>query len=92
MIDPETGEAREEMRRVCRHIEAIDEALKQLGVQVNTYMDQPYDSGLPIRVIAFEPTAGVSREEIKETIKPEIKFRGDRIQMAEVIVGMPQTA
>lgn len=90
MVDPDTGEPKEEMKRVFRHIEAIFEALKQIDMDIVDPTGQTYDSGMALKVVSFERTPGLSREEITETIKPTVKWRGGLIQMAEVIVGTPQ--
>lgn len=89
MVDPDTGEAKEEMRRVCRHIEAIIENLKQLGVETMDPVGRTYDPGMALKVVSFEQTPGLSKEEIKETIKPSVSWQGHLIQMGEVIVGTP---
>ena len=89
MVDPETGEAKEEMKRVYRHIEAIIEALKQVGVETIDPEGRVYDSGMALKVVSFEPTSGLSNEEIKETIKPSVAWQGRLIQIGEVIVGTP---
>ena len=91
MVDPDTGEPKEEMKRVYRHIEAIIESLKQIGVETIDPVGRAYDSGMALKVITFEPTPGLSNEEIKETIKPSVAWQGRLIQIGEVIVGTPQT-
>ena len=91
MVDSDTGEAKEEMKRVYRHIEAIFEALKQIGVETIDPVGRVYDTGMALKVVAFEPTPGLSHEEIKETIKPSVAWQGRLIQIGEVIVGTPQT-
>lgn len=90
MVDADTGEAKEEMRRVYRHIEAIFESLKGIGIEIIDPTGRAYDSGMALKVISFEQTLGLSKEEIKETIKPSISWQGRLIQMGEVIVGTPQ--
>ena len=92
MVDPDTGEARDEMKRVYRHIEAISGALKEMGVEIIDPTGRPYDLGMALKVISFEQTPGLAAEEIKETIKPSVVWQGRLIQMGEVIVGTPQTA
>lgn len=92
MVDPDTGEAKEEMKRVYRHIEGIFDALSQIGIETIDPTGRAYDSGLTLKVVSFEQTPGLSKEEIKETIKPSVKWQGQLIQMGEVIVGTPQTA
>ena len=91
MVDPDTGEAKEEMKRVYRHIEAIFDALKEIGFETIDPTGRPYDSGMALKVISFEQTPGLAEEEIKETIKPSVVWQGRLIQMGEVIVGTPQT-
>ena len=91
MVDTETNEPKEEMKRVYRHVEAIFEALKQVGVEITDPIGRVYDSGMALKVVTFEPTVGLSKEEIKETIKPSVTWQGRLIQMGEVIVGTPQT-
>lgn len=91
MVDPDTGETKEEMKRVYRHIEAIFESLSQIGVETIDPVGRMYDSGMALKVVTFEPTPGLSSEEIKETIKPSVAWQGRLIQIGEVIVGTPQT-
>ncbi len=90
MVDADTGEPKEEMKRVYRHIEAINESLKQIGIETVDPVGRSYDSGMALRVVSFEPTQGISNEEIKETIKPSVAWQGRLIQIGEVIVGTPQ--
>ena len=92
MLDADTNEPTEPMRRVYRHVEAIFDSLKQMGIEHNDPAGRPYDSGMALKVVTFEPTPGLSKEEIKETIKPSVTWRGRLIQMGEVIVGTPQNA
>lgn len=92
MVDSNTGEAKEDMRRVYRHIEAIFESLKGIGVETIDPTGRAYDSGMALKVISFEQTPGLSKEEIKETIKPSVSWQGRLIQIGEVIVGTPQNA
>jgi hypothetical protein len=91
MLDPETGEAKEEMKRVYRHIEAIFDALKELGVETIDQTGRAYDLGMMLNVVSFEQTPGLAKEEIKETFKPSVTWQGRLIQKGEVIVGTPQT-
>jgi hypothetical protein len=92
MVDSDTGEAKEEMKRVYRHIEGIIESLTQSGIQIIDPVGRAYDSGMALNVVSFEPTSGFTSEEIKETIKPSVALHGRLIQMGEVIVGTPEKA
>jgi hypothetical protein len=89
MIEPETQDPRDDMKRVLRHMEAIWDALNQEGLLVQDHTGSPFNSGMWLRVVAFQPTAGLGREKVIETIKPSVYFKGRPIQMGEVIVGTP---
>lgn len=89
MVDARSGEPLSEMRRAYRHLEAVWDALSQAGVEVQEHARRPYDPGLSLRVLAFQPTAGLERETVLETVKPCVYLGGRRIQMGEVIVGTP---
>jgi hypothetical protein len=90
MVQPGTNRPLEEMRRAFRDLESVWDALVQAGVEIQDHTNQPYDSGLSIKVIAFQPTPGMAREKIIETIKPTIYFKGQHIQMGEVVVATPE--
>jgi hypothetical protein len=88
-VDPATGEPREEMRRVHRHIEGALEVLKQMGLTINDWVNQPYDAGLPVKVLAFQPAPGVERDTILETVRPTVMWKNRLVQLGEVVVGTP---
>lgn len=89
MLDPATGEPKEEMKRVYRYISSIFEDLKHVGVEITDPTGRAYDVGMAVKVISSEPTEGLQSEAIVQTIKPSIRWKGRLIQMAEVIVGTP---
>lgn len=89
MVDAETGEPTEDMRRVYRHIEGIFNAFDELGLRTIDPTGKAYDSGMALKVISFEPTPGLSHEKISETVKPSIAWQGRLLQTGEVIVGTP---
>jgi len=91
MIDADTKEPREEMARVYRHIENILEGISKMGLRLWDPMDEVYDSGMALKVIAFQPTAGLQKERILETVRPSIYWNDKLIQMGEVIVGTPES-
>jgi hypothetical protein len=91
MVNTENGEAKEEMKRVYRHVEAVFDALSQIGIEIRDMQGHPYDSGMALKVISFEPVPGLFKEEIMETIKPTILWQNQLIQIGEVIVGTPKT-
>jgi hypothetical protein len=90
MVQPGSGLPLPEMRRAYRHLEHTWEALTEAGVEIQDHTDSLFDSGLSLQVIAFQPTPGVKQEKVIETIKPSIYYRGNRIQMGQVVVGTPE--
>jgi len=92
MVQPGTDRPVEEMRKAYRHFESVWDALSKAGLEVRDHVDTPYDAGLALNVIAFQPTPGLERERVIETIKPTIYFKDLWLQMGEVIVGTPELA
>jgi len=90
IIDPETGEPREEMRRVYRHIEGALEMFSEMGLTMNDWLKQPYDAGLPVKVLTFQPTPDVQRDTVLEAVRPTIIWKDRLLQMGEVIVATPK--
>lgn len=88
--DPITHETRDEMRSLTRHVDAIWDALATVGVDIQDHTSLPFDSGQSLEVLAFQPTAGVTREIVIETVKPSIYLKGNRLQMGQVIVATPE--
>jgi hypothetical protein len=89
MLAPGTTQPLDEMRRAYRHLEAAWDALTQAGVQVQDHTGSTIDPGMSLKVITSEPTPGLARDTVIETIKPSIYLKSERIQMGEVIVGTP---
>jgi hypothetical protein len=89
MVKPGTNEPLEEMRRVYRHLESTLNILIEAGLEIQDHTDTPYDPGMSLRVLTFQPTERVDRETVIETIKPTIYYKGQSIQLGEVIVGTP---
>jgi hypothetical protein len=88
-IDPVTGQTREEMRRIHRHIEGALDVLQQMGLTINDWVNQPYDAGLPVKVLTFQPAPGVTRDTILETVRPTVMWKNRLVQLGEVVVGTP---
>ena len=91
MLDPKTGEPREETRRLYRHIEGALEAFTTMGLRLSDWIGQPYDSGLPLKVLSFEPTPDLVRDTVVEAVRPAIFWQDRLLQVGEVIVGIPPT-
>jgi hypothetical protein len=59
-------------------------------VKIQNHTSEPFDSGQSLEVIAFQPTAGISRDVVVETIRPTVYLKGIRIQMGQVVVATPE--
>jgi hypothetical protein len=90
LIDPASGQPREETKRTYRHIESTLDALAQMGVVIRDQLNEPYDPGLPVNVLTFQPMPGLSRDTIVEVLRPTIIWRERVLQVGEVIVGTPE--
>ena len=77
-------------RRVERHIDFVWDTLSENELEIQDHTNGPYVSGMSLRVIATEPSRGIDRERVIETVLPSIYFRGERIQLGEVVVGTPE--
>jgi hypothetical protein len=89
LIPGKTDEPREEMRRIFRPLDATFQNMIQAGIEVVDHTNQPYVTGLREKVIAFEPTRGIHRDTVIETIKPTVLFQEELLQLGEIIVGTP---
>ncbi len=90
MLEPGTERPREQFRREYRHLESVWDVLTQAGMEIQDHTGKPFDSGQALKVLAFQPTPGVKRERVQETVKPTIYFKQQHIQMGEVIVESPE--
>ena len=89
MVDASSGEVRDEMKRVYRHIEGIFQAFQDMGLEVRDHTDAPFDYGMPLKVVTTQPTPGITKERVVETIKPTIYWQNQIIQHGEVVIATP---
>lgn len=89
MIDAESGEPKEETSKLYRFVEGLFRALEQAGVQVIDKTGKPYDQGMAEKVISFEQTPGLAKEEIIDTVRPTIRWKERPLCNGEIIVGLP---
>jgi hypothetical protein len=88
-VDPATGEPLDDMKRVHRHVSGALDALKQMGLTINDWANQPYDAGLPVKVLAFQPSPGLVRDTVIESVRPTVMWKDRLVQLGEVVVGTP---
>jgi hypothetical protein len=92
MVDESTGRPFEAMRKAYRHFESVWDTVTQAGVDIRDHTGEPVPEGgiYALKTVAFQPTPGLAREKVIDTIKPSIYYKKDLIQMGEVIVGTPE--
>lgn len=86
MTDPKSGEPLNEMSRAYRHLDSIFITLKNEGIEIQDHDGQPFDPGLSLKVLTYQPLPNIDKEYVYDTIKPSVYLNGDRILMGEVIV------
>lgn len=77
-----------QLERFARRFEEIGETLTDYGIEIIDHTGQNYDVGLTLTVLQFEPTPGIARETICETIKPSLRVHGVLIP-GQVVVASP---
>ena len=92
MIEPGTDQPLAEMQRAHRHFGGIWDALADAGLDIREHAGEPFpERGIyGLKALVYQPTPGISRETVIETVKPTIYFQDQMIQMGEVIVGTPK--
>jgi hypothetical protein len=89
-IDSVTREPKPNLEKMARHVQRLLDGLEQAGLHIQDHYDQPYDSGQSLSVLAFQPTPGIEREVVAETVRPTVYYQGQQIQTGQVIVATPQ--
>lgn len=89
LVDPATGQPSEETRRAYRHVQAAYETFAQMGLTMNDWIDQPFDPGLPVKVLTFQPMPNLMRDTVVEAVRPTVIWRDQLLQLGEVVVGIP---
>ena len=89
-VDSLTGEPKPHLAKMARHVERLWESLERIGFKIQDHSNQSYDSGQSLDVLAFQPTPGIDREIVAETIRPTVYLQGQQIQKGQVIVATPE--
>lgn len=94
LSDSTTREPREEigtddLRKVMRYLDSMFESLSGIGMEVKDRTGEAFDYGLPEKVVAAQPQAGLSKEMVLETLRPTIFFGHQIAQQGEVVIGTP---
>lgn len=89
LVASDSGQPLEPTRRIYWHMESIFDAFQTMGLVVQDHTDEPFDYGLPWTVVTTQPTPGLIKEQVLETIKPTIYWNDRVIQIAEVVIATP---
>lgn len=89
MTDTASGEPLEEMRRVIHHIDAVLDTFSRMDLEIHDHTGEFFDYGSPLTVITTQPTPGLKREQVIETIRPTIYWSKRIIQQGEVVIATP---
>lgn len=89
MLDATTGEVREEMKRLNRHVEAIYRNLAEVGVVIRDHTGDAYDEGQPMKVVASKPTPGLDKKRVSETLLPSVFWHNRLVQNGEIEIATP---
>jgi hypothetical protein len=78
------------VRPLLRELDAALAGLTDAGVVVQDHDGDLFDPGLALLAVAFQPTPGLTREQVLETLRPSIYLGELHLQRGEVVVGVPR--
>jgi hypothetical protein len=78
-------------RSARRQLERIVETLTDSGIRIEDHRGRPFHPGLPLEVVAYQPTPGLRQETVIDVERPSVYRGAMLIQRARVVVGTPQT-
>lgn len=87
--EPREEIGRDDLKKLNRYCDAMFEALSGVGMEVRDRTGEPFDYGLPEKVVTAQPQPGLTREIIVETIRPTIYWNMQIAQPGEVMIGTP---
>lgn len=88
--DSSGGEVPKAQRMATRNLTAMSDRLSAAGVRAQDHDGMPWDPGMSLKAIAYEPRPNLDQETVVETVRPTV-YRGEQcIQFGHVIVGVPE--
>ena len=69
MTDAKSGEPLIEMSRAYRHLESVLITLEKEGIEIQDHDGQPFDAGLSLKVLTYQPLPNIEKEYVYDTIK-----------------------
>jgi len=86
----EAKEPPEHLRRINRSFESTWDAFIQAGFEIKDHTGDIVIGGEAMHIISFQPMPGIIKDQVIETLRPTIFYKGKMVQAGEVIVGMPE--
>lgn len=73
------------MQQLIKSIERLEDELKSMGYEFPELLDSDYDEGMTVKA-RFIPSKdiGIGVKKITRVIKPQVNYKGQLIQIAEV--------
>jgi hypothetical protein len=87
---PKEELAKEDIKKVARYLESIYNSFTQLGIEIIDRTGEPFDYGLPEKVVTTIPQEGIGKERVLETLRPTVKWN-NHIYPGEVEIATPIT-
>lgn len=79
-----------ELRPVEAAVARMEELLRAASVELEDPAGRPFREGEPVEVLLFEPSPGLERPMVLQTVKPGVRVGGRLVRRPEVVVGTPQ--
>ena len=78
-----------ELRPLESALAKMEEVLAAATVELDDPQGRPYHEGEPYEVLLFEPSPGLARPMVLQTVKPLVRVGGKLAKRGEVVVGTP---
>jgi hypothetical protein len=78
-----------ELRPLESALAKMEEVLQAAAVEIDDPQGRPYHEGEPYEVLLFEPSPGLARPMVLQTVKPLVRVGGKLARRGEVVVGTP---
>jgi hypothetical protein len=100
VLDPESQEARgslsdSDARKLARDVQSLLTTLSEMGLTIRDRTGEPFDYGMPEKVVDAKAQPGITKERVAETLRPTITWSSDfwkdtMIQKGEVVIHTPE--
>ncbi|MDO8682324.1 MAG: hypothetical protein Q7N50_02425 [Armatimonadota bacterium] len=77
-----------DVRGIQVSLDRMESGLREFGIECKDHTNQPYDGGMSLSVLAFEPSADpdARKDMITQTISPSVFIGGQLKRQGEVVV------